>query len=34
MTKPAFKKIIQARRAALKEKLAAKKAETKGKFKS
>ncbi len=34
MQKPAFKKIIQARRAALKEKLAAKKAETKGKFKS
>lgn len=34
MTKPALKKIIQARRAALKEKLAAKKAETKGKFKS
>ena len=34
MKKPAFKKNIQARRAALKEKLAAKKAETKGKFKS
>ncbi len=34
MKKTAFKKLIQARRAALKEKLAAKKAETKGKFKS